>query len=208
MPDPKLYLLFTAITALAVLIQAGLLLGIALGAREAKKKVMEALDEVRQKALPVLEQSRVILTDAAPKIKTITDDLVETTAMLKKQATRVDGAVDDVLSRTRHQVARVDAMIGGSLDAVQHATNSVHNTVSRAGETLQHAIDVPTRQISGVVNAITSAVNRMRQSYSPSSRASTATRYRKVPVSSRDVAAAGRQARPDPVTEPLVPPGI
>lgn len=211
MPDPKLYLLFTAITALGVLIQAGVLLGIALGARETKKKLEDALDELRKTAFPVLEHSRVILTDAAPKIKIITDDLVETTKMLKKQATRVDGAVDDVLTRTRHQVARVDAMVGNTLDVVQNASNAVQQTVARASETLQHAVDVPTRRISGVINGVMAAVDRLRRAAPSGSRTSEAgaTRYRKVPVTSADVAAAGRPvaAATVRIPDPLVPPG-
>lgn len=224
MPDPKLYLLFTAITALGVLLQAGILLGIALGARETKKKLEEALDEVRKVGLPVLEQSRVVLADAAPKIKIITEDLVETTKMLKKQATRVDGAVDDVLTRTRHQVARVDAMVGNTLDVVQSASNAVQHTVTRASETFQHAVEVPTRRISGVVNGVMAAVDQLRRAApngsrtaesrtagprSAGSRSEGATRYRRSPVTSADVAAAGRPmtAVPPAKTDPIVPPG-
>ncbi len=207
MPDPKWYLIFTAVTAIAVLLQACILLAIALGARAMKKKVTEALDEVRAKALPVIEQSRVILADAGPKVKTITDNLVETTETLKKQGTRVDGAVDDVLTRTRHQVARVDAMVANTLDAVQHATNAVHHTVSRAGETLQHAVNLPTRHITGVVNGVVAAVDRLFKGTN-GSRTTGPIRYRKVQVTSADVAAAGRPVASEKMTEPLVPPGV
>jgi hypothetical protein len=208
MPDPKWYLIFTAVTAIAVLIQACVLLAIGLGARAMKKKLTEAVDEVRTKALPVIEQSRVILAEAGPKVKTITDNLVQTTETLKKQGTRVDGAVDDVLTRTRHQVARVDAMVANTLDAVQHATNAVHHSVARAGESLQHAVDVPTRHITGVFNAVGAAVDKLFKGGVNGSRSSGPTRYRRVPPTSADVAAAGRPVVTDKMTEPLVPPGI
>jgi ABC-type transporter Mla subunit MlaD len=207
MPDPKLYLLFTAVTAIAILIQTGILLAVAISARETKKKVEHTLDEVRSKALPVLEQSRVILDDAAPKIRIITDNLVETTATLKKQATRVDGAVEDVLTRTRYEVARIDAMIGNTLDVVQSATHAVQHTVARASETLQHAVEVPTRRLSGVVNGVMAAVDRFRGA-APNGSRSKGVRYRKVPVTSADVAAAGRPVVQENMTEPLVPPAV
>ena len=211
MPDPKLYLLFTAITAIGVLIQAGILLGIALGARETKKKLEEALAELHEHAFPLVRHARDVLSDAAPKIKTVTEDLVETTALLKKQATRVDGAVGDILMRTHHHVARVDAMVGNTLDAVQHATSAVQHTVSRATDTLAHAVDVPTKKISGIVNGVAAAFSRLRGNGSEGASrysSSKSVRYRKVPPTSGDVAAAGNPMRHDPVTDPLVPPAI
>src|SRR5258705_5895222 len=208
MPDAKLYLLFTAVTAIAIIIQTGVLLVLAIGARETKKKVEQTLDEVRLKALPALEQSRVILTDAAPKIRIITDNLVETTATLKKQAARVDVAVEDVLTRTRYEVARIDAIVGNTLDVVQSATHAVQHTVARASETLQHAVEVPTRRISGVVNGLMAAVDRLRGAAPNGARSKGPTRYRKAPVTSADVAAAGEPVVHDKMTEPLVPPGV
>jgi uncharacterized protein YoxC len=208
MPDAKLYLLFTAVTAIAIIIQTGVLLVLAIGARETKKKVEQTLDEVRLKALPALEQSRVILTDAAPKIRIITDNLVETTATLKKQAARVDVAVEDVLTRTRYEVARIDALVGNTLDVVQSATHAVQHTVARASETLQHAVEVPTRRISGVVNGLMAAVDRLRGAAPNGARSKGPTRYRKAPVTSADVAAAGKPVVQDRMTEPLVPPGV
>ena len=212
MPDPKLYLLFTAITALGVLIQAGILLAIALGLRETKKKLEEVIAETQEHAFPAIREARDVLRDAAPKIKTVTDDLVETTALLRKQATRVDGAVGDILMRTHHQVARVDAMIGNTLDAVQHATSAVQHTVSRATDTLAHAVDVPTRKISGLLNGFTAAFSRLRGNGSESSGrysgAHNPIRYRKMPPTSSDVAAAGKPVEHDRLEDELTPPAV
>ena len=138
---PYVYIIFTAVTAIGVLIQAGVLLGMFLALLKTQKKGEQLLRKMEIEALPIIASTRVALEDLSPKLKVITANLVEVTETLKYETKHIKGSVDDVLERTRAQTARVDEMVSGTLDGLSHAS-----------ATIQHGISVPLRQINGVLN--------------------------------------------------------
>jgi methyl-accepting chemotaxis protein len=149
---PYIYIIFTAVTSVGVLLQAFVLLGIYLGIRKTTKKLEDLADEGSVHLLPTIATSRKIVEDLAPKIKTISANLVETSQALREEAAQVRIAVDDVVGRTRGQAAKVDELITGTLNGVAHAT-----------ATLQEGLAMPLRQVHGVLNGIRAALDVLRQ---------------------------------------------
>ncbi len=138
-----LFTIFTAATALGVLLQAGILLGMALGLLKMKKKIEGLLDEASVHLLPAIAASRKLVDELTPKIKVVSDNLVATTNVLRQEAEHIRVAVDDVVDKTRGQASRVDEMVTGTLNGVVHATTAI-----------QDGISIPLRQIHGVLNGI------------------------------------------------------
>src|SRR5580700_875565 len=109
---------FAIATALGVLLQACILLGMAIGLRRLLNKVEHLLGVVDEHALPLIASSKVTLQDLGPKLKTISANLVEVSETLKHESNNVKRSVDDVLERTRVQTARVDGIVSGTLDGI------------------------------------------------------------------------------------------
>ena len=145
------FIVFTIAIAVSVFIQTIAILGMGLAVVKMQKKAQALIDEVRGHALPVISSSRAIIEDIAPKIKTVSANLVETSNQLKGVAAEVVEVVGDVAERTRSQAAHVDGMVQGTLE---HLT--------QAGNSIQHGISIPMRQMTGIINGLRAAINVMR----------------------------------------------
>lgn len=131
--------IFMIVTCLAIIIQAGILAALFFTV----KKTTARVEEVANRAIPLMETARTVLEDSAPKLKEITTNLVEATGTLKGQVNRMDATVNDLLDRTRLQVIRVDELVGRTLDRVEETTDLV-----------QAAVVSPVKQISGIIQGL------------------------------------------------------
>jgi hypothetical protein len=153
-PDisPYIYIIFTAATAVGVLIQAGVLLGLFIGFRRFQGKIELILTHVTDHALPLIASSKVTLEELAPKLKTISNNLVDISETLKHESQNVKVSVDDVLEKTRAQTARVDEMVSGTLDGITHA-----------GAAIQQGVEVPLRHLHGIFNGLRAGFSTFRE---------------------------------------------
>lgn len=163
MQIPESYILvlaiFTAITAISVLIQAGVLLGMFIVMRKSTVKMLGLVDEVKAQALPAIASSKELLEDIAPKLKVATANLTEVSHTLRNESKHVSETVDELLAKVNAQMNRVDGMVTSTFDAVDRVTGSVEDAISTSG-----------RRFSGVVNGVRTGVgvflgSRRRSSY-------------------------------------------
>lgn len=139
--------LFIAVTSIAVVIQAAILVALFLSLRKTSARMMVVADQVQQRALPALESAQAILNDTGPKLQTITSNLVDVTTTLKSQVERADLTVADLLDRTRLQVIRADELVSRAMDRVEETT-----------EMVQHSVISPVRQVSAIIQGLTAGV--------------------------------------------------
>lgn len=163
MQIPESYILvlaiFTAITAISVLIQAGVLLGMFIVMRKSTVKMLGLVDEVKAQALPAIASSKELLEDIAPKLKVATANLTEVSHTLRHESKHVSETVDELLAKVNAQMNRVDGMITSTFDAVDRVTGSMEDAISTSG-----------RRFSGVINGVRTGVgvflgSRRRSSY-------------------------------------------
>jgi hypothetical protein len=147
-----LLLVFVAIAAVSILMQAGFTVAIFLGARKAQRKIMALADDVRLHALPVIMSSREVIQDFTPKFKTLTENLTATSATLRIKADQVAGLVGDVSNRAQVQAWRVDDMVKGTLDQLTVAVRA-----------LERGIGAPVHQVKGILNGLRAGVEVMRK---------------------------------------------
>jgi hypothetical protein len=138
---------FIAVTAAAVLLQAGLLAAMYLAMRKSSARMEALAVEVKTKALPTIETAQAILVDLRPKLTVIADNLTETTHSVRSQVERVDATVDDVVDRARLQIIRADELLSRTLDRVEETSDMVHKTVVS-----------PVRQFSGLIQGVTAGI--------------------------------------------------
>ncbi len=138
---------FIVIAAVAIVLQLAVLSAMALSIKKTSEQLTKMAGEVQSRTLPILETTNAILSDTKPRLDIITNNLAETSVLLKKQLQRLETTVDDIVDRTRLQVIRADEMVTRTLDKVEETTEAVHHTVIS-----------PVRQVAAVVQGITSAL--------------------------------------------------
>jgi hypothetical protein len=135
--------IFIAVTAAAVLVQAGILLAMYLAVRQSTARLEALTSEVRSKVLPTAELVQSMLVDLRPKVETIVTNACDSSTAVRRQVERLDATISDMVDRARLQVIRADELLGRTLDHVESATDLVHKTVVS-----------PVRQASGLIQGL------------------------------------------------------
>jgi len=148
MENLNLLMLFIALTAVGVIIQAGMLTGMYLAMRKSSARMEALAAEVKDKVLPVAEQVHSRLTELKPRVETIISNASESSTLARAQMQRLDATLSDLLDRTRLQVIRADELVSRTLDRVEDTTEMVHKTVVS-----------PVRQLSGLVAGLTTGID-------------------------------------------------
>ena len=151
-PTQTLLVVFIAIAAFSILMQAGFTVAMFIAARKTQKKVMGLAEDVRLHALPAIIASRDVIQDITPKLRTITDNLAAVSTTLRTKTDKVGGLVENVTDRAQAQATRVDGMVKGTLDGL---TTAVH--------AIEHGIAMPVRQMNGIINGLRAGVDVMRK---------------------------------------------
>lgn len=136
--------LFIALTGIAVLLQAGVLIAIFVVLRKTSANMEALANEVKTKVLPTITQAEALLTEIRPRVEAIAEQVQETTTLVHNQVERVDATVHDVVDRARLQIIRTDELFTRTLDRVERTSDIVQRTVVS-----------PVRQISGLMQGIT-----------------------------------------------------
>jgi hypothetical protein len=142
--NAKLLMIFIGLVALAMVSQAVVQIAFSIKATKAIKGLVETVEEFKEKTLPLIDSARQIglttqslISDAAPKVKAITDNLLETSEAVRGSAQRFDRTFADANVRAQRQVARVDGMVTAALTATVEVV-----------ETINQGVRVPARKVA------------------------------------------------------------
>jgi uncharacterized protein YoxC len=152
-PSGTRHLILIAIALMAVAIAGIAVMMLVIGVKAMKtiKELGETAQEVKIKVMPLLDEvmqisrtSRILLDDAAPKIKVISENLLkasetlaETSKVARSAVERIDVTVTDANLRAQRQVARVDGMVSAAL-----------TTTAEVADTITNGIRVPAQKIA------------------------------------------------------------
>ncbi len=145
--DDNLLRFFIAATTFAVVVQAGILIGLYLAVRKSTAKMEALATEVTTKTLPTVETVQSLLVELRPKIEVISVNAAESSNLVRNQLARIDATLTDALDRTRLQVIRADELLNRTMDKVEETSEVVHKTVIS-----------PLRQVNGLMAAISTGV--------------------------------------------------
>lgn len=134
--NAKLLIAFIALVAISMFVQAVVTIAVALKAAKAMKDLAATADEFKTKALPLIDAAmdmghtaHTLLHDTAPKVRLITDNLLETSNVVRHTAQEFDKTLADANLRTQRQVARVDGMVTAALTTTAEVTESIANGI-------------------------------------------------------------------------------
>src|SRR6266536_4985502 len=105
---------FVVVTALAVVLQAGILAGMFFAMRKTSAKVESLAEEVKTKVLPTAELAHSMLAELRPKIENVVVNVSVSTTMVRTQMERVDATLTDIVDRTRLQVIRAAEFVNST----------------------------------------------------------------------------------------------
>jgi hypothetical protein len=153
-----LQLALFALVALAMLVQAIVLLAAFLAMRKAAKSMGEKLEEVRTAVMPVIATSRELITTSrdlitklAPRIDAASEDLVSTIHTVRVQAAELQTVTNEMVERARGQASRLDSIMTNFFDGMD-----------RAGSFVADCVNKPMRQFSALLNSAKAVVESLR----------------------------------------------
>ncbi len=141
--NSRLLMFFVALVAVAMVVQAIVVVVASVAAMRAQKRVQAIAEEVRSRALPIMDSAEDLIKESVPKVKIIADNLLETSHIVRSKAVEFDATLTDVHLKTRAQVARVDGMVTSTL-----------TKTGEVAEMIQQGIRGPVKQVAGIINGI------------------------------------------------------
>ena len=144
-------IVFVALTGIAVLLQACILMAIIISLRKTAKSVLEVTEDLKATVVPMIHSTRELVERITPQMITVSVGLAALTETFKRESAGVTFSASDILQRVSKQMQRLDAMLTASLNAVERATVVVESAVS-----------APVRQVNGVLAAIRAVVDTYR----------------------------------------------
>src|ERR1700688_2092989 len=142
--------IFIAVTSAAVVIQAGILIGMFVAMRKTSARLETLATQVTTTVLPTAELAHNMILELRPRIENIAVNVSESTNIVRGQMERLDSTVTELLDRARLQVIRTDELLGRAIDRVEETTESVQKTVS-----------VPIRQFSGIMLGVSAGLDNL-----------------------------------------------
>src|SRR5260370_17994690 len=104
--DDTLLKIFIAVTTFAVVVQAGILVGLYLAVRNSTARMEALATEGKSRVLPTVETAQNLMVELRPKIDVISNNLPESSDLRRNQLGRLDATAPAVPDRPRLQSLR------------------------------------------------------------------------------------------------------
>ena len=162
MTDPLLVVLtvFVFVSAIALVIQAGLLFGIYKAARTLQQQTTSMLPQVQSvlsKAEATIDESRKNIVEITAKANEITTKANELMDMGKIQMGKLDVVITDASERAKVQLERAELVVDDTMTRVHQSVTAVHNGILR-----------PVKEIQAITAGISTAIQHFLRGGRPS----------------------------------------
>jgi hypothetical protein len=122
---------FVVVTALAVVLQAIVLIVLFIQMRRTAARVEQTVADLNIKLNPLITRVQILVEDISPRISGIVADTSEITRLARNEAQKVDRILSEALERLRMQLIRVDHILSGAMEAVEEAGTHLRQTIWR-----------------------------------------------------------------------------
>ena len=135
------------LVAIAVLMQAGAMLGIWLAVRKVPGQIETVRSDVKQRIDPLAQSVLEIVNNSREPLRTISANLAEISTILRNRTANADQVAAELLDKTRTQIIRVDRMVTDLVERVETTADAV-----------QKGVLGPVSEISAVVKGVRSGL--------------------------------------------------
>ncbi len=126
----------------------------ALGAKRTQARVLAIAEELRARALPIIASSEDLIHDTVPKVKTITDNLLETSHIVRDEGEGV----------RCHADGRESAHEGADCTASMAMVENALTATGALAEMMHQSVRKPMVEVSGLVNGLKAGLNVLLRS--------------------------------------------
>lgn len=120
---------FVVVAAVAILLQAAILVGMFLQMRRTMNRMERFTSELELRLTPILTRVQLLLDDTQPRISEMVADAAHVVYLARGQAQKVDRLFTDASDRVRGQLVRADRILTGALEAVEDAGVKLNNSI-------------------------------------------------------------------------------
>lgn len=135
------------LVAVAVLMQAWVMLAIWLALRKVPAQIESVRSDVKQRLDPLTQSALEIVQNSREPLRVITANLAEISQILRDRTTSADRLAAELLDKSRLQIARVDLMVSDLVEKVESTADSV-----------QKGVLGPIQEVSAVVKGVRSGL--------------------------------------------------
>lgn len=146
-------IIFVAISALAMVIQAGLLYGIYRATKSLQRETLSVLPQTKS----ILKKAEATLDESRKNIVEITAKANEMMDIGKAQLVKLDDVMTDASTRAKAQLERAELVVDDTMSRVHHSVTSVHNGIVK-----------PIREIQGITSGVRTALQHFLRGQRPS----------------------------------------
>lgn len=138
---------FVILAAVAIVMQASVMLGIYLSVRKLPAQIEGIRTEVKQRLDPLAQSVTEIVADSREPVRTLTTNLAEISRILHDRTRHVDSLLDDLVDKSRTQIIRVDQMVSDLVEKVESTADVV-----------QRQVLAPIQEVSAVIKGVRSGL--------------------------------------------------
>jgi hypothetical protein len=142
---------FIVVTAVAVVVQMGILLAMFLQMRRTTENVNRLVGELQARVGPILTRVQILLDDTQPKISSMVSDASHIVYLARGQAQKVDRVFTEAADRLRGQLVSADRILTGALEALEDAGSQFRSGFWR-----------PVQKVSALVQGIRVGIDILR----------------------------------------------
>jgi methyl-accepting chemotaxis protein len=135
------------LVAIAVLMQAGAMMGIWLAVRKVPGQIETVRSDVKQRIDPLAQSVLEIVNNSREPLRTISANLAEISTILRNRTANADQVAAELLDKTRTQIIRVDKMVSELVEKVETTADAV-----------QKGVLGPISEVSAVVKGVRSGL--------------------------------------------------
>ena len=135
------------LVAIAVLMQAGAMLGIWLAIRKIPGQIESVRSDIKQRLDPQAQSGLEIVNNPREPLRTISANLAEISKILRDRTSNADQMAAELLDKTRLQIVRVDRLVSELVEKVETTVDAV-----------QKGILGPISEVSAVVKSMRSGL--------------------------------------------------
>lgn len=123
-------LVFIGIVAIAVLLQATVLLVLLITVRRTALRVEQLSNEVQERVLPLVSKVTLLIEDVQPRISGMFSDAAEISTLARVQVQRVDRVLAEAAERLCMQLVHADQILTGALDSVEDTGAQIRRSIA------------------------------------------------------------------------------
>jgi hypothetical protein len=120
---------FVIVTAVAIVLQAIMLIALFLQLRRTAARVEETISDLNTRLSPIISRLQILVDDVSPRISGLVADASELTRLARSQAQKVDRILTETMERLRLQLIHVDQILTGAMETIEEAGSRMRETV-------------------------------------------------------------------------------